>query len=369
MGTEMRWKTTLLAGLLVLLPTSASAATTCSLSGTAFTDVDRSGSWQADEPVRSGDVVYLYDGSGAYVAGATTDASGSYTFDGLACGGYRVEYGATTWWGLRSTHVPTTTGSVQPVREVAISGAARADFGWRTILRSTTAGQPITSFTGPTGLRVESYDDAVPARELYDALATGTLGAEAPSVTVRFDLSGTSTTSTSIGATLGRYDRFAAISSVSWLSWLDGGPTTLAHEYGHAWGMYRAYLVQQDPTLSSYLAARGLTDDPRLDTSYAWGRDELLAEDYRQLLGPPAARTTPQANTDLPPAAAVAGLRDHLLGAFSGPPTASSSPTATPSPSPSPSPVVSPAPSPSHSIAPTLSPSPSSKKGGCRRAC
>jgi hypothetical protein len=128
----------------------------------------------------------------------------------------------------------------------------------------------------------------------------------------------------------------AAVLQQAETSGLDSADQTLSHEYGHAWSMYYAYLVQQDSTLTGYLQARGLAGDSRVDSSYAWSRREMIAEDYRQLLGSPSAASAPQTNRDIPPAAAVPGLKDYLLGAFSGG-TATGTTTTSPSPSPSPS--------------------------------
>ena len=71
--------------------------------------------------------------------------------------------------------------------------------------------------------------------------------------------------------------------------------------------------------MATYLAARGITGDARLDSGHAWNRNELIAEDYRQLFGTPNARATPQENRDLPQAAAVPGLRDFLASTFTQP--------------------------------------------------
>jgi hypothetical protein len=115
---------------------------------------------------------------------------------------------------------------------------------------------------------------------------------------------------------------------VTYSSWLgeDAGRATpdasaLSHEYGHAWTFQRATIVQQDQSLTAYLRARGLDGDPRVRSAYAWDPNEMIAEDYRQLLGPADGRDRPQMNTDIAPAATVPGLRDFLLGAFSQPPT------------------------------------------------
>jgi hypothetical protein len=332
------------AGTLVLLgvafpPGPVQADGTCSVSGTAFVDSNRNGALDVGEAGRSGDTLYLFDDSGTVVAGTTTASDGTYTFAQLACATYSVSYETTTWWGIRGSMVPTTTGSLLPRRTLALTGAGRADFGWRPIVRSTTAGSPINSYTGPQGLKVESYDDVVPAKDIYDNLLRGTTGPEAATVTVRFDITPSSMTNSSIGATNGVYDSFSATVNVDWMSWLTQSDNALEHEYGHAWTTYRTYLDQQDPTGQAYLKARGLAGDSRVGSTYAWYVSEMMAEDYRQLLGTTTSASYSQMNSEIPPAASVPGLRDFLLGAFSTPPGSS--------PSPSPSPTASPSPSPS----------------------
>jgi hypothetical protein len=378
----------------------AHAAGVSSITGIAFEDGNRNGVQDVGEAARVGDSVYLFDAAGACLAVQTTDAAGRYTFAGVTDGSYRVEYTPSTWWNIRSDWAPTTTAGLRPVRTVT-APTGPVDFGWRRIVRSTSSAAPISSFTGPEGLRVASYDDVVTARELYDALLRGTIGREASSVSVLFDLGGSSTTTTSIGATNGRYDSYAASSYVTYLSWLDNGDNTLSHEYGHAWSLYYAYLVQQDPTLSGYISARGLAGDSRLGTTYAWNPREMIAEDYRQLFGSSTAAAYSQMNQDVPRAADVPGLRNYLAttfttavstqppspspstspspaGTVSPSPSTSPSPVASPTPTTSPSPTTSPTPSPAPTTSPTPSPSPtatatSKGKGGgggsCRKPC
>lgn len=352
---------------------SASAAEAGSISGVAFQDLDRDGLQDPGETAFASHSIYLFDSSGTCIAVQSTDATGRYAFVGLAAGTYRVEYTPTTWWSMRESWVPTTTGSLRPSR-TAQSGSSEVSFGWRPITRSSDAATPLSSVTGPEGLRVKSYNDAVTAQQVYDALVAGLVGQEAASITVRFDLVQNSTTTSTVGATAGVYDAYAANSYVSYLSWLDGGPNTLVHEYGHAWSLYYAYLGQQDPSLSGYLQARGLDGDSRVGSSYGWNPRELIAEDYRQLLGSADAAAAPQMNQELPRAVDVAGLRDYLVSTFAR----QSSGTTTPSPTASPSASASPsAPSPSPSPVASVSPSPTataSKKGGgggrvCRKAC
>ena len=127
-------------------------------------------------------------------------------------------------------------------------------------------------------------------------------------------------------STDGTYSGYSAIVTIDWITWLSAGENALFHEYGHAWSGYFSLMVQRDPKLTGYLTARGLAGDPRVDGSYGWSRYELIAEDYRQLFGTPAARVGGQANGELPPASDIAGLRDYLATTFRQPPTSTPPP-------------------------------------------
>jgi hypothetical protein len=178
------------------------------------------------------------------------------------------------------------------------------------------------------------------ARQVHDVLAAGTLiGAEAGATTVRFDYGTNPITLTSTSGSQGSYSNYHAEVRIPWLGWLDQGDRVLFHEYGHAWSLYYAYMVQQDSNLTAYLQARGIAGDSRLDSSHAWSPREMIAEDYRQLFGATAARD--QENKDVPPAADVPGLRDFLSGTFRQAPAPS--PTPTPDPTPTPTPETAPA--------------------------
>src|SRR3954452_22304809 len=92
-----------LAALLVMLASllaavaTAPAARAATLTGVAFKDLDRSGSWSIAEELLPNQELYLFKDD-AYVTGATTDAYGRYTMAGLQDGDYRVQYAAPSWW-------------------------------------------------------------------------------------------------------------------------------------------------------------------------------------------------------------------------------------------------------------------------------
>ena len=320
-----------------------------------FKDLDRDGAWQTSEPVLAGQEIHLYAPDGPYLARATTDAFGRYSFSDLAEADYRVAYDTPSWWALRQDWVSTTTASPQqPSMWLAVSGTKTVDFGWRPIVRSTDPNAPISTYTGPSGLKVSSYDDVVTARTLHDALAGARIGAEAPHTEVRFDLYAGNMTSASTNQTnAGTYYDYSAMCFVSYMSWLDSGDRTLTHEYGHAWSLYHGFIVGQDPALTAYIAARGLAGDARVGSAYEWSPREMIAEDYRQLFGSANARSGGQMNSQIPPASEVPGLADYLANAFTTAP-APPAPTPTPTPEPTPSPTPAPEPTP----VPTPAPAP-----------
>ena len=281
--------------------------------GYVFREIDRDGVFETDELPLSDRHLFLFDGAGTYLQNTRTNASGWYEFTGLRDGSYHVEFAPAAWWAIRDELVPDTTGTLLPARAIQLSGTARSDIGWRPIVRSDDPSSPLSSYVGASGLTVQSFDDVVSARAIHDRLMEGSLvGSEAPFVTIRFDFAKSGSTSTIASSSNGGpYEDYRASSDLTYLAWLDGD-NELFHEYGHAWSLYYAFIVQQDPSFSAYLRARGLQGDARVNSSYAWNVRELIAEDYRQLFGTASARSATQLNRELPPASEVPGLRDFL---------------------------------------------------------
>ena len=344
-GTVM----TTLPGLLELAGVRAGTST---ISGSAFQDIDGDGARDPGDGALIGNKVLLMDSNGTNVRNTLTNGSGGFSFGDLADGRYTVRYSPQDWWVLRDAWVPTTTGSIRPEVQLDLVSSAVADFGWRPIVKSLDLAAPITRYVGPSGLTVESFNDVVAAEDVYHAVMLGKVGREATSVVVRLGWSMSSTTTTSVSRVDGLYATFNAVSYVTLSSWLDGD-WTLSHEYGHAWSLYYAYMVQQDPTLSGYLVARQLAGDPRVGTSYAWQPRELIADDYRQLFGSATARPVAHLNHTVPPAADVPGLREYLETAFMG-----EIPVITPTPTPVPAPTEIPPPAPTATPPTASTPSP-----------
>jgi len=334
----------------VLVPFSsatASGAGSGTISGSTWKDLNRDGVQQADEPVLTDQQLYLLDGAGNYLATTYSDASGRYEFSGLADGDYTAKFALSSWAALRGDWVPTTTGSIFPRVSLTLSGSATADFGWRPIVRSTELAAPISTFTGPNGLRIESFDDVVPAQDVYDAAMRGTVGSEAQHVKIRFDWSTSASTVASWQESSGGFSSFRAVCYDTWISWLTQGDVGVSHEHGHAWSLYHDVIVQQEDDLARYLRARELEGDARVNSSYAWNARELVAEDYRQLLGSPTAREAAQTNRELAPASEVPGLLEFLRDTFTT----------------SPAPLPPPPPPPVTVVVPSVTPTPVTKSG------
>ncbi len=318
----------LVAGVGTPLAPARAEAPTGSITGVAFVDANRNGVRDAGEGPMVGNVLYAFDGSGAYAGQATTDATGRYEIAGLRAGEHRIRYAPGSWSQLRQDWVTTTSSALKPDVAVTVP-APDVDFGWRTIVRSRSLGSPLSAYRGQTGLLVESYNDAVSAQEVHDTVLRGAVGQEASSITIRFDYSDVAMTSAGWQGSPGSYSNYSAVCYNNWITWVEQGDWGVSHEYGHAWARYFDTVVQQDGALARYLRARGLEGDPRVRTAYEWNPDELIAEDYRQLLGSPTARVVPQANRDLPRAADVPGLAEFLSATFQQPPP-TAPPAATP---------------------------------------
>ena len=316
------------AALTPLATPSAHASTTGTISGRTFEDMNRNGVFDSGDSVLANQHIYLIDGTGqTYLGQAFSDASGNFAFTGLADASYLVEYAGDSATALQENWVPTTTGSLHPKVLVNLAGNASVNFGWRPIVRSTSG--PLSSYTAPDGLVVNVYDDAANAQSVYQTLMTGsTVGKEASAVTISVDeTSNTFTTTVSVesGST---YTGYSAFVHINWDDYLGDLDNALFHEYGIAWHLYYAYMVQQDPTLSSYLQARGLAGNPNLNSSWMWNQDEIFAEDYRELFGSPAGQAAPQMNTQIPLASQVPGLESFLASTYQQPP-AGAAPTQT----------------------------------------
>jgi hypothetical protein len=324
-------------------------AASATVAGHVFVDEDRDGSRDADDAGFADVTMYLLtEDRSALVGTAVTDASGNFAFGEIPQGTYELQMKSSSWRSVNVDWTPTTTGSLQPRQPVHVgSSGADASMGLRRIVRSTDSSSPITAWTAADGMHLRSYNDVVEAHGIRSVLDEGSLlGVEAGHVTVRHDLSD-STSCSGVATWDGtRYTSYTATCSISWAYWLTGSHAALFHEYGHAWSLYHAYVTQQDPDLTGYLTARGIAiDDPRLGSSHGWSPREMIAEDYRQLFGSPQAQASPQENWEIPPAKDVPGLLEYLRDEFTSAPAEAADPSTsdtepTPGPDPTPEPEI-----------------------------
>ncbi len=233
----------------------------------------------------------------------------------------------------------------------------------------TEASSPVDVLTTPEATVIEMYTNRVTAQEVYDVFLANGLDAEVgTTLTIRvFDTGGT-------GATLIAGDGLEPRAYVGLAAdrFLESPNFVVGHEYGHVWAHYYRW-VAWDGSWDSYLGARGLLGDPRLDSSYEWRVGEIIAEDYRQLLAAPEAWSEApfQLNRAIPQASEVPGLLEFFCTTFqrktsnewfrcsgASPPEPTPSPTPTPTPTPTRTPTPTPTPSPTPTPEPTATPTP-----------
>lgn len=297
------------------------AAGNSTISGVAFKDMNRNGVMDAGEEPFSGHRLYFFnETSTAYLGTTVTGTNGQYSLGGLADGRYQVSYEYSSWQSIYNDWVPTTTGSLSRSQSVTVTGGqGTANYGWRPIVKSTDYNNPISQATMPSGLKISIYNDALTPNDVYSELQKGSLlGVEQKSI--QLSVAGPcncNATASGAGGTPGSYTNYSANANITWEHWVTqlGGQRTLFHEYGHAWSLYYAYMVQQDDTLNGYLKARGLDGDPRINSSYGWNTREIIADDYRILFGPPEVGAE-HMNREITPPKDVPGLEDYLRNTF-----------------------------------------------------
>jgi hypothetical protein len=93
----------------------------------------------------------------------------------------------------------------------------------------------------------------------------------------------------------------------------------IGHEFGHVWTLYNLYMTQRNDW-TSYLQFRGLVGDTRVDSSYMWSKMEMIAEDYRMVLGSDLAKQEwpTITNYEIPAPSAFPSFRDFFLVTWGG---------------------------------------------------
>ena len=172
----------------------------------------------------------------------------------------------------------------------------------------------------PEGATIEIHSGATgwTAQQIYDLLKPNALDLDrlGPGLKVKVQTTYASATSASVSESGGVYSGYRAtiyLQAKAGSSFMTRPDFIMAHEYGHAWTLYHLYMSQSGDW-SPYLAARGLEGDPRVDSSYNWSKDEMIADDYRMLFGTAAAvAQAGYINSEAADPRTVPGLRDFLL--------------------------------------------------------
>jgi len=91
----------------------------------------------------------------------------------------------------------------------------------------------------------------------------------------------------------------------------------VGHEFGHVWTLYYLTMAKHGDW-TSYLKARGIYGDSRLNSSYEWMPREIIADDYRLLFGSASAisEAPHHLNQAIPDPRNVAGLKDFLQNSW-----------------------------------------------------
>lgn len=154
---------------------------------------------------------------------------------------------------------------------------------------------------------------------LKEAGLDSTMG---PHLTVKVQDTYPSQTLTSAGTSGGRYAYFSAVIYLKGVSstFVNKPNDVVTHEVGHVWSLYHLYLSQQ-ADWSSYLEARGLAGNPKLDSTYNWSKLEIIADDYRLLFGSELAisQRPSHLNWEIPDPREVPGLREFFVGTWAVP--------------------------------------------------
>lgn len=243
-------------------------------------------------------VEVLVDDGDPVTASGTSDWSHPLDVSGLAPGEHTV------------TAVATDPSGNHGTTSVAFSVTAPTTGPWVT----------------PEGVRIEINSAGPWTYAQIDAMLRASavdLSLLGPNLTVKVQDQYASQTTVSASKTNGVYGNAKAIVYLKGVNsnFVSKPDAIMAHEYGHAWSLYHLYMTQQG-NWTSYLDARGLSGDSRLDSSYSWDRKEILAEDYRLHFGSAAAisQMPNHMNSELTDPRQVAGLRGFLSGTWGGQP-------------------------------------------------
>jgi hypothetical protein len=262
----------------------------------------------------------------ATVSGSASDNAGvasvAVSVDG---GAYAAAQGTTSWsYALDTSSLANGahTISVQATDSSGNVATASVAVSVQNALPPGVAQQLVT----PEGVTIQVDADVAgwTAQQIYDLLKANALELSriGPSLTVKVQTTYASSNSVSVAQTNGVYSNFRAtiyLKAVSGTVFPARPDDVMAHEYGGVWALYHLYMSQQG-NWNPWLSARGLLGDPRVDSTFSWSKNEMIADDYRMLFGTPAAQSeAAYVNPDVPDPRTVAGLRDFFLNVWAVP--------------------------------------------------
>ena len=262
--------------------------------------------------------------SGAVIVsgGASDDAQVASVAVSVDGGAYAAAQGTTSWsYALNTTSLANGAHTIS-VRATDGSGNVATASVAVTVQNALPAGVAQQLVT-PEGLTIQIYSGATgwTAQQVYDLLKPNAyqLGLIGPHLTIKVQTTYATFTTTSAGTSGGVYATYNATMylNASPSSLLLSRPdATIAHEYGAVWSMYHLYLTEQG-NWTPWLTARGILEDPRVDSSDVWSRGEMIADDYRMLFGTQAAQDEMgYVNTDVPDPRTVPGLKDFFVNVW-----------------------------------------------------
>jgi Bacterial Ig domain len=246
--------------------------------------------------------------------------------DGTADGGaYHAAQGTGSWSYSLDTTALTNGSHTISARATDTSGNVSTTSESVTVQNSSAppAGV-IDQLVTPEGVTIQIYSGVTgwTAQQVYDLLKPNAyqLSLVGPHYTIKVQTQYASSTTTSVsGDATNGYSNYHAttyLSAQAGSNFMLIPDAIIAHEYGHAWSLYHLYMTEGG-NWNSYLQARGILGDSRLDTSYMWNRNEMLAEDYRLLFGTLTAQSgMTQMNYQVPDARQVTGLKDFLASSW-----------------------------------------------------
>jgi hypothetical protein len=260
------------------------------------------------------------------VSGASSDNAGVAKVEvKVDSGTYQAASGTASWTSSVNTNSYSNGSHVITARATDTSGNASTTSATVNISNSsTTSPSSSTYMVTPEGTTIEiNSAGSWTAEQIYQMLKENGLDSKVgPTLTVKVqDVYASQVVNSAIKSD-GRYISFKATLYLKGVNstFADTPDHILGHEFGHVWTLYHLYM-SQNGDWSSYLKARGIADDPRLDSSYSWSRNEIIAEDYRLLFGSSKAiaQSPTHMNRDLPDPRDVPGLRAFFLDSWAVP--------------------------------------------------